>query len=752
MRALHQFTHLFLFLALTQSSLTWGAPHSIESIQKSTETQIRNLMEPLLDKYCHEECKLLSVNASIDLAERDETAPGFTEASNSSDQEFAPSSATIKLLLDEKIGPISRKKLLELLEQYLSTLKYPVTIDSQITHFPQPIGSESKIAELRDRISRQFQTTVSDLLRQFCSDHCLFVDFQLKTEPVNGEESQYGPASEFIQEGNVSLRVREITGTLLFDETLSPEDRTNILEMLKLKTKQFNHVNIASQVIKFPKPSQSVKTTPSENSNTAQNNTTSSTNNSTHRTEQNQNKEENTKQERFERIEKIERVENGDAIQSELQTFKVYGLIFGLSILSLLLLIAIASVRSPKGSEPSTVHRVIQHMQDFGRDSMATMESQLAPKEISPAVPSPLANIKDRYDVQRLTDELNRIFTENPKVAKYVFTRILTEEGLDIASKYIHIFGEGIVIDMLYDPSLQSDLSELMEYYVKTPIELKESDKLDLLRKLHNRTVAGKLAVLGNRSSHLFDFLTEMDSIQILEMIRNESLTVKAIVLTQCDIQKRSSLYVQFDEPTRMKLLTELSRIDYLPRDYVFNVANALKRKRRDNPRLNTEALPGSEVLVTLLERTGVDIQRDVIKNLEISSPESARTVKNKLVSIDTLRYLRDNQLLEIILGLKHEELLQFLKGAHAEIRSVIFSKSPKELVAELEEELEALTPVSREIYSSVERKILNRVKIMANDGIINLVETNERMFSDQPLEPSAAQTETTSIKKVAGW
>jgi flagellar motor switch protein FliG len=202
------------------------------------------------------------------------------------------------------------------------------------------------------------------------------------------------------------------------------------------------------------------------------------------------------------------------------------------------------------------------------------------------------------------------------------------------------------------------------------------------------------------------------------------------------------------DQGSRISLLSELSRIDYLPRDYIFNVSNALKTKRKDNPKLNTEALPGSEVLVSLLERTGYDIQRKVLKTLESSHPESARTIKNKLLSIDTLRYLREGQLLEVILSLKHEELIQFLKGAPAEITKAIFEKAPKDLVIELEEELQIVTTLSREEYQSAERKLLNRMKIMANEGQINLLETNERMFSDAAFDPGFVQGQPSGNNK----
>jgi flagellar motor switch protein FliG len=776
----------------------------IEITQKAAENQIRHLLDPLLEKYCHDECKLLSVNVSVDIAVPDEIAPGFTDVQIKSDKDLAPTSARLKLLIDDKVGPISRSKLIELLQQYLDTLDYPVKVETQVTHFPQPVGSEGKIADLRERISKQFQSTISELIQHFCPEHCLFVDFNLRTEAVNGEEPQYGSQGEFIQDNGIALRIRDISGTILMDDSLPPAEQENILEMAKLKTNSFKHVNLTAKAMKFPRPnllakngapnaslanagaasgladgntvntkktdtstsdtkqeslinSQQKSTSQSESTNKSSSNSNNSTTSSSNTSSNS--KEDNVKHERFERIEKIERVEQGDAIHAELQKFKFYGLIFACSILSLLIFIAVAGMRAGRSDNGvSTIHRVVQNLVT---DPINQPEPTPMISESLPATDTRKAAVSKRFEIERLIEELTAVYAQNPKVAKHVFTRILTEEGLETTAAYIEIFGEAIVIDMLNDPGLQGDISELTEYYAKTPIDLDDEDKLDLLRKLHNRTIAGKLVVMGNRSSHLFDFLAEMDAVQILELIRTESLTVKAIIITQCDPQKRAAIYANLEETVRMKLLTELSRIDYLPRDYVFNVSNALKRKRRDNPKLNTEALPGSEVLVNLLERTGLEMQKSVVRNLETAAPDSARTVKSKLVSIGTLHYLRDSQLLEVILSLKHDELLQFLKGATDSVRNAIFSKSPRELVSELQEELETVPVPSREGYYSIERKILNRMKIMANEGLLNLVETNERMFADingdsSFVSPHLAATQSSdasaSIKKVSGW
>ncbi|MEK7690254.1 MAG: FliG C-terminal domain-containing protein, partial [Bdellovibrionota bacterium] len=713
--------------------------------------------------------------------------PGFDDLIVGGETRLAASGATVRLLMDEKVGPVTRAKLMEFIQQYLDTLDFPVKVSTHMVRFPQASGSTAKVSELRDRIAKQYKTAIDDLFASFCPKQCMLTDFDVKVEQVNVEEAQYGSPGEYLVEGGTGIRIKSIVSTILLDQSLSEDERKNILEMAKLKTSSLKNVEIASKTIKFPRPKYELQDENGEfvygpggtrklsSSNSKSDINSSSTQKSLEQadkksteskdslaTSKSTSAETNARQERFERIEKIERVESGDAVQKELDKFKVYGLFFSSAVLAMLVFITLSIFRVKSGGGCSTIHKVIQSLTNdpAGGFSVAgaagTGENQ---KRV---------DLAKRYEIEQLTERLMTVFAQNPRVAKYVFTRILTEEGVEVTGKYLHIFGESVVIDMLRDPSLQTDLNELMEYYAKNPMELEDDEKLELLRRLHHRTVAGKLSVLGSRSSTQFEFLVEMDGLQILELIRTESITVKAIILTQCDAQKRSAVFAQLDEDTRMKLLNELSRIDYLPRDYISNVANALKRKRKENPKLNTEALPGSEVLVSLLERTGPEVQKSVVKMLEVSSPDSARLVKNKLVSIDTLRHLRDNQLLEIVLSLKHEELLQFLKGSARDIKEAIYQKSPKDLVAELEEELTQVGTPSREIYQAIERRVLNRMKIMANEGVINLIETNERMLSearagggsgqDSSLSPPASVNDGNEkqtgaeMKKVAGW
>ena len=183
-------TFLMFWIGWLSPSTAQAKVNLVEIAQKTAENQIRHLLEPLLDKYCHDECKLMSVTPTVDVAIPDQVAPGFDEIESQSSSTLAASSARVKMLMDEKVGPVSRRNLLDLIQQYLDTLDYPVKIDTQVVHFPEPIESASKVAELRDKVTKQFRTTIEDLFQQVCPNRCILADYNLSTDVVNSEEAQ----------------------------------------------------------------------------------------------------------------------------------------------------------------------------------------------------------------------------------------------------------------------------------------------------------------------------------------------------------------------------------------------------------------------------------------------------------------------------------------------------------------------------------------------------------------------------------
>ena len=106
--------------------------------------------------------------------------------------------------------------------------------------------------------------------------------------------------------------------------------------------------------------------------------------------------------------------------------------------------------------------------------------------------------------------------------------------------------------------------------------------------------------------------------------------------------------------------------------------------------------------------------------------------LKSKLASVESLRFIRDTQLMEVVTHIKHDELLQFLKGCSKDVRESVLSKVSQDLSAELSDGLSLSEPVVKDTYIAVERKVINRIKVLANQGLISLTEVNERMFAEE--------------------
>ncbi len=727
-----------------------GASISSSEVRKKGELDVRNIVEPLLNQFCHDQCKVINVDVDVDIAAEEDSLIGFESTGGKAT--LAPAGAKVKLLMDSNLGKQTEYKITEILKTHLEALKFPVTLETAAKAFPLPPAANYKVAELKDRIQREVKGNIQSLLNQFCGNHCILGDFEVQTEQVNLEDVEGSSGQDVYQDGPAAVRVRGVKAQVTVDQTLSAEEANTVTEMIKLKLSQFKNVSVVSQALKFPKPSDETvgtgsgrgglgawgsdeeKDTTKSETNESKSNHLSDSKETTSKSDVSQKSEQSTHShtanDKYERYEKIERVENGDAVQQKLDAFKMYALIFGAVMLALLITLVAISFRSVVGEGKAKFADQGPHP---AGGSKATSHPSGASSDGGSLSTDEKANlIGKRFEADRLFHDLTNIFSEQPKVAKHVFAQVITEEGVESTAQYVEIFGETIMFDLLRDPGLQSDLAELMDFYARNTFEINDEERLVLLRRLHHRTVSAKMMVHGSRSATLFDFLAEMDAPQIFEMIKNESNTVKAIVLTQCDTKKRQMIFAQHDEGNRIKLMTELSRIDHLPKNYIFNVATALRRKKTENPKLNTEALPGTDVLVSFLERSTMDTQRRILTQLMTASADILQGLKGKLVSVETLRFVKDSQLVEVVTGVKHEELIQFLQGCSPEVREAVLSKGPQDLTAEIREQMSFAEPVGRETYFAVERKVLNRIKVLANQGLINLTEVNERLFAQE--------------------
>lgn len=235
-----------------------AANTDIENIQKSTETRIRNLLEPVINQYCNNDCKLLSIETNFDPIRTQKTQPGLADINLEKKRKLKLSSAKISLLLNKKAQPSEQKKLISLFNHFLGTLPFKTHLETQLTLFPEEPGSQKQVEKIRSKISQRIQNTISEVIKDFCPNQCMFTNLHFTTNLIHRDDLQTDSTRELIEDHGMVLKVQGISGTLLLDEKLSSGDQKRILELIRLKVASLGDLNLSSKIIQFPKNPQSL--------------------------------------------------------------------------------------------------------------------------------------------------------------------------------------------------------------------------------------------------------------------------------------------------------------------------------------------------------------------------------------------------------------------------------------------------------------------------------------------------------------
>jgi flagellar motor switch protein FliG len=560
------------------------------------------------------------------------------------------------------------------------------------------------------------------------------------------------------------------------DEKLPEASRSKIYNLIKAKTRFAFPVNINVSVVDFPESQSSradkdpwgldrlrqtlqifrdLASTKEIITNTTQNSSASNTNlqssketSSSEKSESRNSKESSnlTSNEKLTASEKATSSNSSEVSASEKHQgsenteYMMYiaGFLVLAGIIAALIIKTAAASKDARLMMESIPHQVspqrqqpFQQAQSYGESSGSQgTSSQFAHNVVA----SPRENLSIKIKVECLREEILKAFIDNPKVARDTFTRMLQEEGVEQAARYVHLFGPMIIFDLMNDPNLQRDLHDLSEYYYKATFAFNDEQILELLNALKIKVTASEIRVMARKRSEQFDFLQNLDATQVFALIGDEKPQVQSVVLTQLDHARRRVVFDMYEGDSKVALMRELCRADAIPKEYLSHVAKALHKKVLSRTEFDTEQLRSSEIIIDLLEKAPLADQRTLMADLVHTNPEAARAIKLKLVTVEMLPYIKDGHLLEIVMGLDREDLLSFLIGTMDHIRELLLAKAPTELAQSWIEDIEQVSGIDEGRYRMAEMRILSRVRNLANSGSIRLLDINDRIFASEHL------------------
>jgi flagellar motor switch protein FliG len=730
-------------------------PAAYEKLRQDTIRDVKASFEPLISRYCYDACELINVKAEIqeELTETEDL--GFEGVSDRSDKvNYYVKVVTANIQIDDRITIANRARLENIFSNHLKAYGLGTIIDWRPVSIPSIGGSASDDLTLKSMLEQKITAATNSVIGAYCPQQCILSQVSVEGAVIPPDDAAGLPNSRLVtdQAGRVMMRVDQANVEVSMDSLLSQEERDRISSVIQAKLKFVEPLNMAIVVTPFPESYAEKRERLKQESEdpygleklrrmlvmfrelagtkeiiTSDSNTTKS------------NEQTNTASTSKDRRTDSSAVQELGGLKDIDWIWVVVAALTVLIVVSAVVMKIFGANKDARmlvadaqnGDNPAK-NRTQQGGQPLGAGSGNGASDMRSTIGIEKTTHQTSKEMMSRIKAEALKSEMISAFIENPKLARETFSRLLKESGVEETAKYVFLLGQIVIFNLLDDPNLQRELYELSEYYHNTQFTIEPDDELKLLEALKTKVTAAEIRMLSRRATEKFDFLAKLDAEQIFTLISEENAKVQSIVLTQLEKKRRLAVFAMYAGKGKIDLMNELSRSDAIPKEYLNNVANALGRKVTSRPEFDTTNLRSSDVLLDLLERASLNEQRKLMSSLQYRNPETARSLKMRLITIEMLPFLKDGHLLELILGMEREDLLNFLMGTPNHVKDLLLTKAPSELSDSWQEDLGYMASVEDQYYRVVEMKVLARIRNLANNGAISILEINDMIFADQ--------------------
>lgn len=743
-----------------------GGPQTFERLQNQAHNKIREKLSEILGKYCPEACQVMDVKVKLEETFNDEVNLGFENLRSNDPSLYNISEVVAYIQIDNRITGINRDRLQKIIENNLTTTGYRAQIQWYNVDIPQIGRSLSLDSQIKRHLVATIEEKIGQVINKYCPDRCILSRVDVQGMVASPDQVAGLPSSQIYRmPGSDSLLLLEnVDVEISLDDKINPSERSRIHNLLRAILKFVSPVNLNLTNSEFPEPlteqqrleqegatdpfglnklretlkifkelastkeiiTKETKTEKAESVNRT-NNATRTTN-----TQKDSTIEKNTTTDTVS-LKESATSESKSAVSSSINSIiSEWGWAIAAGALLLIGLIVFFIKYGSAHKDAKIMMEMAAQQSQKRSGGSAEYETNLNQANLEAL--SPIERSKQlslRLQVQGLKDELAMLFLDNPKIAKETYGRLIQEEGIDKTAKYVHIFGHSVVNELITDPNFQRDLFELTEFYQKSSFNFSLEEELELLNGLKTKVTASEIRVLSRKTMEVFDFLLKLDAARLFNLIAHEKPVVQSITLTQLDPKRRREVFEMFEGDVKIKLLKELCRAEAFTKDYLYTVGMALQKKVTSSPEFDTQNLRTTDILFELLEKSNFEEQRALMTSLVATNPDAARSIKLKLVTLEVLMYLKDGQILEIVLGIDRSDMLIFLRGTKDYIRDLLFSKVPEELAMSWNEELMNLGMVDEQAYKLGEMRIFSKIRHLASNGMINLIAINDILFAE---------------------
>ena len=227
------------------------------------------------------------------------------------------------------------------------------------------------------------------------------------------------------------------------------------------------------------------------------------------------------------------------------------------------------------------------------------------------------------------------------------------------------------------------------------------------------------------QSTQNFAYLSKIKPQQLADFIINEHPQTIALILAHMDATAAAETLSYFSDDMRAEVAMRMAKLGDISPSVIKRVSAVLESKLESLASYKVE-VGGPRAVADIFNRLGAKASKGTLTHIEQIDEMLATSIKEMMFTFEDIATLDNNGVREILKTVDKKELMLALKSSAEELKDKFFSNMSERARATFEEEMQFLGAVKVKDVEGAQRKIVEAVQQLAEQGVLQVGETEE--------------------------
>ena len=225
--------------------------------------------------------------------------------------------------------------------------------------------------------------------------------------------------------------------------------------------------------------------------------------------------------------------------------------------------------------------------------------------------------------------------------------------------------------------------------------------------------------------SKSFSYLDQIKPQQLADFIMNEHPQTIALIIAHMDPNNAAETLSYFPDELRAQVVLRIANLGDISSNVIKRVSAVLENKLESLTSYKVE-VGGPKAVAEILNRLGQSSTKSTLNIIEQTDESLAATIKEMMFTFEDIAKLDNIAIREILKSVDKKELMVALKGATDEMKEKFLGNMSERAREAFLEEMQFMGAVKLKEVEEAQRKIVEEVQQLAEQGIIQIGEAEE--------------------------